>query len=162
MTEGLSPADILDIAAFGIVAVGLVLGLVRGLSGELARFAAFFGAFAAFRLAGPPWRGLCASWFGGSGFPFALAATLGTLAAAVLGGWLVRRLVDKGLRILVPQPLNAILGGLFGTASLFLLATALAFLLSLLPIDFVRDSLLAPSRFWKLAAPVVTLGNTSL
>ena len=162
MTDGLSAADILDIVAFAAVSLGCLFGLIRGLSGELARFAAIFGAFAAFRIAGPPWRSLCASWFGSSGFLFALIAAIGSIAAAALGGWLVRKLVDKCLRLLVPQPLNSILGGLFGALAFFLLATALCFLLSLIPIQYIRETLLEPSRFWKLAAPLISLGRTPL
>ena len=162
MTDGLSAADILDIVAFAAVSLGCLFGLIRGLSGELARFAAIFGAFAAFRIAGPAWQSLCASWFGSSGFLFVLITAIGSIATAALGGWLVRKLVDKCLRLLVPQPLNSILGGLFGALVFFLLAAAICLLLSLFPIQYIRETLLGTSRFWKIAAPLISLGRAPL
>ena len=156
----LSAADILDIAAIGIVAVGCLLGLIRGLSGEIARIAALLGAFAACSLLGPVWRSFCQDWCGDSRFLLALASIVGLLVVATLSGWLVRLFVDKCLRLLVPQPANAILGGLLGTAAAFCLASLLCLLLSLLPFESVRDSLLAPSRFWGFAKPLATAAQS--
>ena len=146
----MSPSDVFDLIAFGIVAAGCLFGLFRGLSGELARIAAIVGAFLSCRFLGPVWKSLCASWFGDSGFLFALMAVVGFLVLATLAGWLVRKVVDKCLRVLVPQPANAVLGGVFGAIAAFLLAAIVCSLIHLIPLDFVQDSLLGSSRFWKL------------
>ena len=156
----MAPCDIFDIIAFGIVAIGCLLGLFRGLSGELARIAAMLGAFISCSLLGPVWRSFCQSWCGNSRFLYALVSIVGILVVAALSGWLIRKFVDKCLRVLVPQPANAILGGIFGTIAAFCLAALLCLLLNLIPLEFVRDSLLGPSRFWKFAQPLATAAQS--
>jgi uncharacterized membrane protein required for colicin V production len=156
----MNPADILDLVAFGLVALGCVLGLIRGLSGELARVLAFFGAFVGCGLFAPPWKRACAGWCGDERFLGALLAVVGVLFIAALSGWLVRKFVDKCLRVLVPQPANSLLGGIFGAAGAFLLAAVLCFLLSLLPVDFIQTDLLGPSRYWHLAGPLASAASS--
>lgn len=155
----MTACDILDIVAIGIVAVGCLLGLLRGLSGEIARILALVGAFAAGSLAGPAWRSACASWFPAP-FPQGLASIIGLLLIATLAGWIVRKFVDKCLKLLVPQPANAILGGILGAVAAFCLASLLCLLLNLIPLEFVHDSLLAPSRFWGFAQPLATAAQS--
>ena len=151
---GLSAPDVLDLVAAAILVIGALVGALRGLSGELARIAAFgASAIACWSLAGP-WRRMCAEWFPESALATGCATVIGGLAVAVLVGWCVRKLVDKGLRVLIPQPANAILGLLAGLASLFLLVAAIVYLLHLLPFETVQEGLLAPSRTWKAIAPL--------
>lgn len=154
------PADIFDLVAFGLIALGCVLGLIRGLSGELARVLAFFGAFVGCGLFGPLWKRACEGWCGDARFLAALLAIVGVLFIAALSGWLVRKFVDKCLRLLVPQPANSLLGGLFGAVGAFLFAAVLCFLLSLIPVDFVQNDLLGASRFWHVAGPLATAAQS--
>ena len=144
----LSPANVLDILAAGAVAIGALLGLLRGLSGELAHLAALAASCVAGWSAAGPWRRMCADWFAQSAVAVGVATLVGVLAVSVLAGWLVRRLVDKGLRLLIPQPANAILGLVAGAGSLFLLESAICYLLHLIPLEFVQEALLSPSRTW--------------
>lgn len=152
LPAGASPADVLDILAGATLCVGAVVGLLRGLSGELARLAGLVAAGVACWAMAGPWHGLCAGWFGGSDVASGAATLGGVLAASVLAAWIARRIVDTCLRILVPQPANAILGAAAGVASLFLVVAALCYLLQLLPFEAVRDSLLGPSRTWAIVA----------
>ena len=118
------PADlsITEIAMFGTIAVGVVIGLFRGLSGGLGTF----GGIAA---------GIAAGWFlldpitsfitarGWFQQPLALrGATLVVdgLAGLVVFGF-VRRLIEKVVKFLVPGTLNVILGGLVGGGIAFVL-----------------------------------------
>ena len=156
MDSGLSPADVLDIAIAVMVAVSFVIGLVKGFSGAVAHIAALLGAFAANRLLGPPWRTLCSEWFASSRFLCAAVSIVGGILVAVVVGWLVWRLTDRCIRLLVPQPANALLGGLLSAMAAAGILYVICFLLSLLPISFVQDSLLKPSRFWQFAAPVAS------
>ncbi len=147
-TASLTPPDILDLVVAAAVFVGALVGLLRGLSGELARLAAILvSGLVCWGVSGP-WRTFCAAQFPASSLTAGCATVAGVLAVCVLAGWAVRRLVDKGLRILVPQPANAILGLVLGGLCLFLLASALCYLLHLLPFEAVREKLLAPSRIW--------------
>ena len=118
------PADlsITEIAMFGTIAVGVVIGLFRGLSGGLGTF----GGIAA---------GIAAGWFlldpitsfitarGWFQQPLALrGATLvvdGLVGLVVFG--FVRRLIEKVVKFLVPGTLNVILGGLVGGGIAFVL-----------------------------------------
>ena len=118
------PADlsITEIAMFGTIAVGVVIGLFRGLSGGLGTF----GGIAA---------GIAAGWFlldpitsfitarGWFQQPLALrGATLvvdGLVGLVVFG--FVRRLIEEVVKFLVPGTLNVILGGLVGGGIAFVL-----------------------------------------
>ena len=154
LAEDLTAADVLDLVTLAVLAIGALVGALRGLSGELARIAALAASGIACWTFSAPWRRLCAGWFPESALASGTAILVGVLACAVLVGWIVRKLVDKGLRVLVPQPANAILGLLAGLASLFLLVAAIVYLLHLLPFEAVQDKLLAPSRTWQAIAPL--------
>ena len=154
ITEGLSAADFLDVATLAALAIGALVGALRGLSGELARIASLAASGIACWTFSSPWRRLCAGWFPESALASGTAIVVGVLAGTVLIGWVVRKIVDKGLRVLIPQPANAILGLLAGLASLFLLVAAIVYLLHLLPFEAVQQQLLAPSRTWQAIAPL--------
>lgn len=154
LPAGATAADALDILAAAALVAGAVMGLVRGLSGEIARLAGLIAAGLVCWSLSRPWHTLCAEWFAGSDIASGVATLAGVLAASVLAAAIARRLVDKGLRVLVPQPANAILGGIAGVASLFLLVSALCYLLNLLPFEAVHGKLLIPSRTWTVVAGV--------
>ena len=116
------PADlsISEIAMFGTIAVGVVIGLFRGLSGGLGTL----GGIAA---------GIAAGWFlldpltsfvtarGWFQQPLALRGAVlvadGVAGLVVFG--LVRRMIEKFVKFLVPGTLNVILGGVAGGALAF-------------------------------------------
>lgn len=145
----LSAGDVLDIVAAVVIAVGAITGLLRGLSGELARIAALVAAVVAAWAVSGPWRELCGAWFPQSPVALGIASLVGVFAVSTLAGWMVRKMVDKCLRVLVPQPINAILGFAAGLASLFLLVAVVCYLLHLVPVDCVQKNLLGPSRTWR-------------
>ena len=151
---GVSPADVLDILVAAALAIGGLVGLFRGFSGELARIAALVASALAGWSAAGPWRRMCGQWLDGSPVGTGVMTLVGVLAVSIVAGSLVRRIVDKGLRVLIPQPANGVLGLAAGLASLFLLVSALCYLLHLVPIDFVQNSLLAPSRTWRAVSAV--------
>ncbi len=152
--SGVSPADVLDILAATALAIGGLVGLLRGFSGELARIAALVASALAGWSAAGPWRRMCGEWLAGSPVATGVLTFVGVLAVSIVAGSLVRRIVDKGLRVLIPQPANSILGLAAGVASLFLLVSALCYLLHLVPIEFIQTSLLAPSRTWHAVSSV--------
>lgn len=156
LASGLSPADILDIAVACVVAVSLVIGIVKGFSGAVAHINALLAAFVANRLLGPPWKALCSQWFPPSSFLCVSVSLVGSILATVVVGWLVWRLTDRCIRVLVPQPANAILGGVLSSLAAAGIMYIVCFALSQLPNPFVHDSLLRPSRFWQFAAPVAS------
>ena len=91
--------SIIDLVLLGGVALLVGIGLYRGLSGELASFAAFVAA---------------------------LAAGVADFVLGLIVFGLVRWLVNKFVSFLVPQPTNALLGALSGlvksVAACFLLS----------------------------------------
>lgn len=157
----MTPADILDICAFTAVAIGCLIGLIRGLSGELANIFAMGAAYLACRILGSPWRAFCSEVGQGSRILAVLLTTVGFLAMAIFAAWLVRKGVDKCLRVLLPQPLNSLLGGTFGAVAAFLLTALVCLLLHLLPFSYIQKSILEPARFWSLAKPLVSLTHGS-
>ena len=150
----LSPADVLDILSAAVLTIGALVGLFRGLSGELARIAALVASGAVGWSTAGPWRRMCGAWFGNSTVGISVATLVGVLAVSFLAGWLVRKLVDKGLRVLIPQPANAILGLVAGLSSLFLLVAAICYLLHQIPVEYIQNTLLAPSRTWGVVSAV--------
>lgn len=150
----MSPSELFDVVCIGGLVVGGVCGLVRGLSGEIARIASVVAAFLACRCVGPLWQRLCAGWGMTSAFGSAVTTMVGWIVLAVLAAWLTRLLVDKCLRVLMPQPYNSILGILFGAGAAFLVVALVSWCLAQVPVSFVRETVLAPSRVWGLTRPL--------
>ena len=125
--------SIIDLVLLGGVALLVGIGLYRGLSGELASFAAFVAALAA----GACLYGVAQILVRACGFNKGDVAEIEAAGVAdfVLGlivFGLVRWLVNKFVSFLVPQPTNALLGALSGLVK----SVAACFLLS--GIGFMR------------------------
>jgi len=106
---------VLDWVLFGVTAVFIVLGLFRGFSGQLGSLVGLAVALIAGYFLFSPLRAMVAAgnWVSGGAAQSGVAAGLDFVAVLVVFG-LVRRLVAKFVSFLVPQPMNALAGGLVG------------------------------------------------
>jgi len=119
--------EILDLALLGGAILTVGIGLFRGLSGELASFAGFVAAVTAgCCLYGAAHAGTRMLGFNKGDAAELIAAGIAVFILGLVAFGLVRWVVDKFVSFLVPQPTNALLGGLSGAFKsavfLFLLA----------------------------------------
>ena len=115
---------VLDWLLFGVTAIFIVVGLFRGFSGQLGSFVGVAVALIAGYFLFSPLRAMVAAgnWVTGGAAQGGVAAGLDFIAVLIIFG-LVRRAVAKFVSFLVPQPMNALAGGLVG---LFMGAVAVA------------------------------------
>jgi uncharacterized membrane protein required for colicin V production len=105
----------LDLALLGVVALIVGIGLVRGLSGELASFAGFVAAAAAgYFLYGGAHEFVRSVGFNKGDMTELAAAGVADFVLGLVAFGFVRLLVNKFVSFLVPQPTNALLGALSG------------------------------------------------
>ena len=106
---------VLDWVLFGVTAFFVVVGLFRGFSGQLGSFVGIAAALLVGYFLFSPFRAMVAAgnWVEGETAQKGAAAVLDFVVALIVFG-LVWRLVAKFVSFLVPQPLNAIAGGLVG------------------------------------------------
>ena len=115
---------VLDWVLFGVTAFFIVVGLFRGFSGQLGSFVGIAVALVAGYFLFAPLRAMvvAGNWVTGGAAQSGVAAGLDFIAVLIIFG-LVRRAVAKFVSFLVPQPMNALAGGLVG---LFMGAVAVA------------------------------------
>lgn len=104
-----------EISLIAVVAVGAVVGLFRGFSGGLASLCGIAAALAAGMFLFDPVTALIAErgWFSGE-LERNAAAIVAVGVACLLSFGIVRRLVERFVRYLVPRTLDALLGGAVG------------------------------------------------
>ena len=117
---------VLDWVLSGVTAFFIVVGLFQGFSGQLGSFVGIAVALVAGYFLFSPLRAMVAAgnWVTGGSAQSGVAAVLDFIAVLIVFG-LVRRAVAKFISFLVPQPMNALAGGLVG---LFKGAVAVAIL----------------------------------
>lgn len=106
---------VLDWVLFALAAFFAVVGLFRGFSGQFGSLVGLVAALVAGYLLFAPIRGFVAAgnWITGETAQSGAAAVVDFVVALVVFG-LVRRIVAKFISFLVPQPMNAIVGGVVG------------------------------------------------
>lgn len=106
---------VLDWVLFGVTAFFVVVGLFHGFSGQLGSFFGIAVALVAGYFFFSPLRAMVAAgnWVTGGAAQNGVAAGLDFLLVLIVFG-IVRRLVAKFVSFLVPQPMNALAGGLVG------------------------------------------------
>lgn len=106
---------VLDWIIFAVTAFFTVVGLFKGFSGQLGSLAGMAAALAVGYFLFAPIKGLVAggNWVSGETAQNAVAGIADFVAALVVFG-LVTRIVARFVSFLVPQPMNAIAGGLIG------------------------------------------------
>ena len=137
----------LDLALLAVAALIVGIGFFRGLSGELASFAGVVAAVVAgYCLYGYAHDGVRASGFDkGDVTELALAGVADFVLGLVAFG-LVWRVVNRFVSFLVPQPTNALLGGLSGAFKSLVLLSLLAGVGFLRPGTYAQGPLAARSQ----------------
>jgi len=116
------PADLSigDMALVALVGVGVVIGLFRGLSGGLGTIGGLAVAIAAGWHSIDPLTSFISgrNWFENAlALRGAVLVTEGLAGLVVFG--VVRRIIEKFVRFLVPRTLDAVLGAVAGGATAF-------------------------------------------
>ena len=106
---------VLDWVLFAVAAFFMVVGLFRGFSGQFGSLVGLVTALVAGYFLFAPIRSLVVSsnWITGETAQSGVAAVVDFVVALVVFG-LVRRIVAKFVSFLIPQPMNAIVGGAVG------------------------------------------------
>ena len=106
---------VLDWVLFAVAAFFMVVGLFRGFSGQFGSLVGLVTALVTGYFLFAPIRSLVISsnWITGETAQSGVAAVVDFVVALVVFG-LVRRIVAKFVSFLIPQPMNAIVGGAVG------------------------------------------------
>ena len=106
---------VLDWIIFAVAAFFTVVGLFKGFSGQLGSLAGMAAALAVGYFLFAPFKGVVTggNWVSGETAQNAMAGIADFTVMLVVFG-VVRRIVAKFVSFLVPQPMNAIVGGLIG------------------------------------------------
>ena len=132
-----------DLLAFGGVAFLVLRGFVRGCSGEIGRLVGvvtaaavgFFGFNSIARLV------LSVKLFGDNPYAGRLIVFI-LMTVVCIALWLgISLLLSEGLRLVLPQPFDAILGGVIGGVKAFVIIAALCTLGLLNPHEEARTQL---------------------
>jgi uncharacterized membrane protein required for colicin V production len=148
----LSAAGWVDAVCAVLLVVAVVVGSVRGLTGELSRLFAFGTALAVVALAYAPLKENLFPEDGEGARVLAFAAAV--LLAAVMGA-LVRWGVHRFLRMLVGQPLDGVAGAVLAALSASIVLLMAFSFARLLPIPAVRETLFEKSVSGRVALPLV-------
>ncbi|MBO5941591.1 MAG: CvpA family protein [Kiritimatiellae bacterium] len=118
---------VLDWILAAVVAFFTVMGLFKGFSGQLGSLAGMAAALVAGYFLFMPIKGFVieCDWVSGIVANNAIASILDFILMLVVFGC-VRRIVAKFVSLLVPQPMNAILGGLIGVLKSLMIVGILA------------------------------------
>ena len=148
----LSAAGWVDAACAVLLVVAVVVGSVRGLTGELSRLFAFATALAIVALAYAPLKENLFPEDGEGARILAFAAAV--LLAAVLGA-LARWGARRFLRMLVGQPVDGIAGAVLAAITLSIVLLMVFSFVRLLPIPAVRETVFETSVSGRVALPLV-------
>lgn len=118
---------IIDWVIFIVAAFFTVVGLFRGFSGQIGSLAGMVAALFAGYFLYSPIKGFVVdgNWISGEATQNAVAGTFDFIVMLVMFG-LVRRLVSRFVSFLIPQPMDAIVGGLIGLMKSVVLVGVLA------------------------------------
>ena len=148
----LSAAGWVDAVCAVLLVVAVVVGSVRGLTGELSRLFAFGTALAVVALAYAPVRENFFPEDGEAARILAFAAA--ALLAAVLGA-LARWGASRFLRMLVGQPVDGVAGAVLAALTLSIVLLLVFSFARLLPVPAVRETVFEKSVAGRVALPLV-------
>ncbi len=155
--NGTGLAEGIDLLVLVILALGAVIGAFRGLTGELARITGIAGALVIGMASHPLWGFLADKLAGGENQNVVrgLIMVVGLVVTAVVGGKLASRLAGHFFRLLIGQPVDALLGILVGTLRSAALIVAFLFLASHLAFGNFGTALFEESLTGRKARPAV-------
>jgi uncharacterized membrane protein required for colicin V production len=148
----LSAAGWVDAVCAVVLVVAVVVGSVRGLTGELSRLFAFATALAVVALAYAPIR---ENLLPDDGEGSRILAFAGAVLLAAVMGALVRWGVRRFLRMLVGQPVDGIAGAVLAALSTAIVLLMVFSFARLLPIPPVQETLFEKSVSGRVALPLV-------
>lgn len=143
----------IDLALLGGAALIIGIGLYRGFSGELASFAGFVAAVVAgYALYGYVHAAVRMCGFNKGDATELVVTGVADFILGLIAFGLVRWVVDKFVSFLVPQPTNAILGGVSGLFKSAVCLSLLAGVGFVRPGAYAQGSLATRSRVIRTVA----------
>lgn len=155
MLSSISPTLCVDVVCLIIVGTCLVWDVIRGLSATLAQVAALFLSFKlAFFVC--PWVRKSLAATNASNAPFAsVLPTIVALALLVILFFLIRFLINRFIRILIPSPTDNIIGGFSGAIKGLLLVYLFFIIIQLFLGSSYSSSFFAKSRTGSSVIPAL-------
>ena len=148
----LSAAGWVDAVCAVVLVVAVVVGSVRGLTGELSRLFAFATALAVVALAYAPIK---ENLLPDDGEGSRILAFAGAVLLAAVMGALVRWGARRFLRMLVGQPVDGVAGAVLAALSTAIVLLMVFSFARLLPIPPVQETLFEKSVSGRVALPLV-------
>ena len=148
----LSVANAVDIAVLALLFIFCVAGTMRGLTGELARLLAISTCVAVGMILYPIVR---ESLITGAEISWRILAGVATTAAAAAAAALVRWIVLKFLKVIIGQPADSIMGGIFATTTTIIVIWVALFFLYMLPGERIHNAVFVESTTGQIAEPLI-------
>jgi len=138
MLEAIPPLNLVDIVALGLIAIGGVQGLFRGLSGELARLIATVLAF----VAGVSLHGAVGEWIQAhtrlADQSAHAVAFVATVVLAVLIMLSIRLVVKRLIKVVFADGVDKAMGVLAGLARMSVAVCIIFLIMNLIPHDYLN------------------------
>lgn len=149
--SSMSAGGWIDLACAVVLGLSVLVGAVRGLTGQAARL---FGFVAGLSCTAAVLPALRSSVFSGGGRSDAVLAFAAAVVAGAAAGLVVRALVARFLRLIVGQPGDAALGALLSGAVCILAMSFVFAFLWLVPLKGVRHAVFEESVAGGIVGPV--------
>ena len=151
VANSLSVANIIDIVVLVLLFVFCITGTMRGLTGELARLLGLSATMATGILFYSPLRHQMPS----DEFSWTVISVAVTVLVAVAAGTLVYLIIRKFLKIIIGQPTDAIMGGIFATITTSIIIYIILFFLYSVPGKTLNKTLYENTVSGRLAKPLI-------
>lgn len=147
----LGAGDWIDLVCAVFLGISVLVGAVRGLSGQVARLLALAAGLSAAVALHPVVR---TSFFSGSGRSEPVLALASAIVAGAVAGIAVRALVSRFIRLVVCQPGDSLIGAaLSGALGVVFVCVAFSFV-KMLPFEGLQKAAFGDSLSGRLAEPV--------
>lgn len=149
--QSISAGGWIDLISIVFLGISILLGAIRGISGQIARVCGFVSGLASISLLRGP---IHASVFGsapGSGIVLSLSLSI---VAGVVIALIVRAAVARFLRLVVSQPCDAVIGAAVSAAVCAVLLSIVLSVVGRLPLGVLSEAATTGSYAGRTAAPV--------
>lgn len=152
VANAVTAANVVDVAVLILLFIFCIGGTMRGLAGELARLLGISTSTAAGVLLYPLVREQLAS--GGEVPWVVLAAAVVIVVSAVIGA-AVYSVVRKFLKVIIGQPADSIIGGVFATMTTAIVILIVLFFVYTVPHEKLHTTLYEESITGRLSKPII-------
>ena len=152
LANAVSAANVVDVAVLILLFIFCIGGTMRGLAGELARLLGLSTSVAAGILFYPVAREHLVP---GDEMSWVVLAAAGAVVAAAIIGTAVYWVVRKFLKVIIGQPADSIIGGVFATMTTAIVLLIALFFAYSVPHEKLRATLYEESISGRLSEPII-------